>query len=85
MHINDIRGFAHKVNLDKQFGGRRAKVVVILPKDGQRHYIAKSGGTTLDREAAFVYDYDRHGVAEQCEQVVQVMGVNPEVEEYTMG
>jgi len=85
VHINDIKGFAQKVGLDKQFGGRKAKVVVILPKDGQRHYIAKRGGTTLDRDEAFVYDYDRHGVAEQCEQVVQVMGVTPEVEEYIMG
>lgn len=81
MHINEIRGFASRVNLDKQFGGRHAQVVVILPKDGERHYIARTGGTTLNRDEAFVYDYDRHNVAGQVEQVVSVMGINPQVEE----
>jgi len=79
MHIDEIRGFAQKVSLDKQFSGRNAQVVVVLPKDGKRHYIARTGGTTLNRDDAFVYDYDRHNVAGQVEQVVQLMGVNPEV------
>jgi len=79
MHINDIKGLASRVNLDKQFSGRNAQVVVILPKDGKKHYIARTGGTTLNRDDAFVYDYDQHNVAGQVEQVVQLMGVNPEV------
>ena len=81
MHINDIKGFASRVNLDKQFGGRNARVLVILPKDGKKHYIARTGGTTLNRDEAFVYLYDHHNVAGQVEQVISVMGVNPEVEE----
>lgn len=81
MHIDEIRGFAQKVGLDKQFSGRNARVVVILPKDGKKHYIARTGGTTLNRDEAFVYDFDRHNVAEQVEQVVQLMGVTPEVVE----
>jgi hypothetical protein len=81
MHINEIKGFAGRVNLDRQFGGRNAKVVVILPKDGKRHYVARTGGTTLNRDEAFVYLYDQHDVAGQVEQVISVMGVNPEVEE----
>lgn len=82
MHIDEIRGFAKKVGLNEQFGGRNARVMVVLPKDGKRHYIARRGGTTLDRAEAFVYDFDRDDVAGQCEQVVQLMGVTPEVEEY---
>lgn len=81
MHINEIKGFAAQVNLDKMFSGRGAKVVVILPKDGRKHYIAKTGGTTLNRDEAFVYDYDRHGVAQQVEQVISMMGISPEVVE----
>jgi hypothetical protein len=81
MHINEINGFAKKVGLDEQFAGRGAKVVVILPKDGKKHYVARHGGTTLNRDEAFVYDYDLHGVAQQVEQVMSVMGVTPEVVE----
>lgn len=81
MHINEIKGFASRVNLDKQFSGRNAQVVVILPKDGKRHYIARTGGTTLNRDEAFVYLYDQHDVAGQVEQVVQAMGITPQVEE----
>lgn len=82
MHINEINGFALKVGLNERFAGRDARVMVVLPKDGQRHYIARRGGTTLNKAEAFVYHYDRDGVAQQCEQVVQLMGVTPEVEEY---
>lgn len=81
MHINEIKGFAQKVGLDRQFSGRNAKVVVALPKDGKKHYISRTGDTTLNRGEAFVYDYDRHNVAGQCEQVASIMGINPEVEE----
>ena len=53
MHINDIKGFAGKVGLDKQFSGRNARVVVSLPKGGKKHYITHTGGTSLNREDAF--------------------------------
>lgn len=81
MHINEINGFAKKVGLDEQFAGRNAKVVVILPKDGKKFFVARNGGTTLNRDEAFVYDYDLHGVAQQVEQVMSIMGVTPEVVE----
>ena len=81
MHINEIKGFAGKVGLNQRFSGRNARVLVILPKDGQRFYVARSGGTTLNRDEAFVYLYDQHNVADQCEQVAQLMGITPEVEE----
>ena len=81
MHINEIKGFASRVNLDKQFSGRNAQVIVILPKDGKKHYIARTGGTTLNKDEAFVHLYDQHNVAGQVEQVIQLMGVNPQVEE----
>jgi hypothetical protein len=81
MHINEIKGFAKKVGLDERFSGRDAKVVVILPKDGKKFYVARNGGTTENRDEAFVYDYDRHGVAQQVEQVMSIMGVTPEVVE----
>ena len=81
MHIDDIKGFAKKVGLDEQFAGRNAQVVVILPKDGKKFYVARTGGTTLNRDDAFVYDYDRDSVAHQVEQVVSMMGINPEVVE----
>ena len=80
MHIDDIKGFAKKVGLE-QFAGRNAQVVVILPKDGKKFYVARTGGTTLNRDDAFVYDYDRDSVAHQVEQVVSMMGINPEVVE----
>jgi hypothetical protein len=82
MHINEINGFAKKVGLDERFAGRNAKVVVILPKDGKKHYVARHGGTSENIADAFVYDYDHDGVAGQVEQVVAVMGVTPEVVEY---
>ncbi len=81
MHINDIKGFAKKVGLDERFSGRGAKVVVILPKDGKKFFVARHGGTTLNQDEAFVYDYDRDMVAQQVEQVVSIMGVTPEVVE----
>jgi len=81
MHINDIKGFAKKTGLDAQFAGKNAKVVVILPKDGKKFYVARHGGTTENKDEAFVYHYDRDGVAEQCEQVVSIMGITPEVVE----
>lgn len=82
MHINDINAFALKTGLNERFAGRNARVMVVLPKDGQRHYISRQGGTTTNKAEAFVYHYDRDSVADQCEQVVQLMGVTPEVEEY---
>lgn len=81
MHINEIRGFSGRVNLDRQFKGRGAKVVVALPKDGKRFWIVPTGGTSLNKDEAFVYDYDHHDVASQVEQVISVMGVVPEVHE----
>lgn len=81
MHINDIKGFAKKVGLDEQFAGRGAKVVVILPKNGRKFYVARHGGTSENRDDAFVYDYDRDMVAQQVEQVMSIMGVAPEVVE----
>jgi hypothetical protein len=81
MHINDINGFAKKVGLDEQFSGRGAKVVVVLPKDGKKFYVARNGGTSENIADAFVYDYDRDMVAGQVEQVMSVMGVTPEVVE----
>ena len=80
MHVREIKAFASKANLDRQFSGRNAKVVVILPKDGTDHYVSLRG-TTTNKDDAFVYDYDRDRVAEQCAQVVEMMGVVPRVVE----
>lgn len=79
MHINDINALTFKIGLDKEFSGKR--VIVILPKDGKKFYIARRGGTTLNKDEAFIYDYDRDGVATQCQQVLLQMGVKPEVVE----
>lgn len=80
MHVNEIKAFASKTSLDRHFAGRGAKVVVILPKGGRDHYVALRG-TTTNKDEAFVYDYDRDRVADQCAQVVEMMGVVPRVEE----
>jgi len=81
MLVNEFRAVVNKGELDRQFGGRNAQVVVILPKDGKDFYVSRRGGTTEDRGEAFVYDYDMHGVADQCSQVVAMMGVVPKVVE----
>jgi hypothetical protein len=81
MLVREINAFAYKSGLDAQFAGRGAKVVVVLPKDGKKFYVASHGGTTPNREDAFVYDYDRHRVADQCEAVFNQTGNKPEVVE----
>jgi len=78
MHIKDIEVLAMRTGLDAQFAGRNAKVVVVLPKDGKKFYVA-IGGVSPNKEDAFVYDYDQNNVAYQCEQVFLQMGVKPEV------
>jgi hypothetical protein len=80
MHIKDIEVFAMRTGLDGQFAGRNAKVIVVLPKDGKKFYVGLRG-VTPNRDDAFVYDYDQHKVADQCEQVFLQMGVKPEVVE----
>jgi hypothetical protein len=78
MTTTEIKGFAQKVNNDKQFAGK--KVVVILPKNGKKFYISLRG-LSEDRNDAFVYDYDRDGVGDQFMQVVAEMGQIPEIVE----
>lgn len=81
MHINEVEAFAFKTALDTQFAGRKAKVVVILPKDGKKFYVSRRGGTTENKDEAFVYDYDIQAVGYQCEQVFLSTGNKPEVVE----
>jgi hypothetical protein len=81
MLVREINAFAYKSGLDAQFAGRGAKVVVVLPKDGKKFYVARRGGVTENREDAFVYDYDRDRVADQCEAVFNQTGNKPEVVE----
>ena len=81
MNVREINAFAYKYVLNTEFAGRGAKVVVVLPKDGKKFYVASHGGTTPNREDAFVYDYDRHRVADQCEAVFNQTGNKPEVVE----
>lgn len=81
MLVREINAFAYKKGLDEQFAGRGTRVVIILPKDGKDFYVARRGGVTEDRAAAFVYDYDDHAVADQCEQVLLQTGNKPKVVE----
>lgn len=78
MTTAEIKGFAQKVNNDKQFAGK--KVVVILPKNGKKFYISRTG-LSENRHEAVVYDYDRDRIGDQFLQVVAEMGQIPEVVE----
>lgn len=80
MHINDINVFAYRKNLDDQFAGRGARVIVILPKNGEKFYIGMRGNTKIRDEAA-IFDYDRDRVGEQVAQVFEMYGEKPEVVE----
>lgn len=81
MLVSEIKAFAYKTSLDREFAGRGARVVVILPKNGKDFYISRRGGVTENRDEAFVYDYDRDAVADQCEQVKLQTGNEPKVVE----
>ena len=80
MLTSEIQAFAFKANLNAMFAGRRAHVIVALPKDGKDFYVGRDG-LTEDMAEAMVYRYDDHGVAEQCEQVILTTGNKPKVVE----
>ncbi len=85
MHINDIKGFAMKTGLVQQFGGRNARVYVALPSPTDRKtmlYIKRGGGFTPHVGEAYIYRFDEDGVADQCVQVLEEIGVEPQVTEY---
>lgn len=78
MHINDIQGFAAKVNLNAAFSGKKVKIKAPADKGGK--YLSRRGAFDADKGEAFVYDYDRDGVGRQVEQCVAA-GMPIEVEE----
>jgi hypothetical protein len=80
MLVSEVRAIANKAALDREFAGRNARVIVILPKDGKEFYVGLRG-TTENKDEAFVYNYDNDGVADQCSQVIEMMGVMPIVRE----
>jgi hypothetical protein len=78
MHINDVKAFAAKVNLDAIFGGK--KVVIRAPQDKGGKYLNRRGQFAADKKDAFVYDYDKDGVSKQVEFCI-ANGMPLEVEE----
>jgi hypothetical protein len=79
MHVNDIRAFARKVALDKEYLGKGKKVVIRAPDEMGGKYIGQSRQFDSDRANAFVFDYDRERVGQQVEACMR-QGMDIEVE-----
>jgi hypothetical protein len=85
MHIDEIKAFAMKTGLVQRFGGRNARVYVALPCPTDRKtmlYIRQGGGFTPQIGEAHIYRFDEDGVADQCVEVLEQVGVEPQVTEY---
>ena len=73
MHINDIKGFAAKVALDRAFQGKGIPVIVSTEKvKGTKLYLQRDGTWSTNRATACPYDYDFNRVGEQVEQAAQI-------------
>lgn len=69
MHINDIKGFAARVNLTQLYAGKR--VVLRAPKEKGGLYLTAKGVFDGERKDAFKFDFDRDNIAKQVDTCVQ--------------
>lgn len=64
---SEIQAFASRVGNDKQFAGK--KVLIKAPADKGGKYLGYSGQFDADKENAVRYDYTRHRVGDQIQQL----------------
>ena len=81
MHINDIKGFSARINLDRRWAGKGIPVIISTEKvKGTRLYLQREGSWGTDRRTACPYDYDFHKVGDKVALTAQMIGVVLDVE-----